>query len=243
MDLEVARADRRLHPVPVPSRLGEGARHRRLAGPEEAQDAPAGRPRQGEEPADGLGLESHRPQPGQLGRRPGQDDDDGTDFVQHHSRSGAGEPERDRPLGERGLLGHACREVGVGTPQALGHPPRDGLDLALEIEIDLQRQAGRLRQQLDSTVVVGRAEPAGDQAEVGLEPLAQRRLQLLRAIADDRDAGRLEAEREHLLGQERPVQVGALAADELAPGDDDRGARPLRHGATCPGPRAGSAWR
>ena len=45
-------------------------------------------------------------------------------------------------------------------------------------------------------------------------------------VADDRDPRRLEPERERLAREERAVQVGALAADELAARDDDRGPRP-----------------
>ena len=40
-------------------------------------------------------------------------------------------------------------------------------------------------------------------------------------VADDLDPRRLEPEREQGAGEERPVQVGALASHELAAGDDD----------------------
>ena len=66
-----------------------------------------------------------------------------------------------------------------------------------------------------------RAQPARDEAEVGFEPLPERRLELGRVVADDRDPRRLDAEPQQLLREERPVQVGAVAADELAAGDDD----------------------
>ena len=69
---------------------------------------------------------------------------------------------------------------------------------------------------------MGRTEPTRDEADVGLEPLAQRGFELVGVVADDRDAGGLEAEPERLLGVERPVEVGALAPDELAARHDDR---------------------
>ena len=59
---------------------------------------------------------------------------------------------------------------------------------------------------------------------------AQRRLQLVRVVADDRDPRRLETEPEGLLRIERAVEVGSLAAHELAARDDDRGARALEEG-------------
>ena len=67
-----------------------------------------------------------------------------------------------------------------------------------------------------------RAQPAGDDAQIGLQPFAERSGELTGRVADDRDPCRLEAEREQLAGEKRPVQVGPVAADELAAGDDDR---------------------
>jgi hypothetical protein len=73
---------------------------------------------------------------------------------------------------------------------------------------------------------VSRPESARDDAEVGLQALAERGREFARRVADDRDPCRVEAEGEQLPGQKRPVQIGALAADELAAGDDDRGPGP-----------------
>jgi hypothetical protein len=73
---------------------------------------------------------------------------------------------------------------------------------------------------------VRRPQTAGDDAEVRLEPFAERSGELTGFVADDRDAGGRDAERKELAGEERAVQVGALATDELTAGDDDRGARP-----------------
>jgi hypothetical protein len=69
-------------------------------------------------------------------------------------------------------------------------------------------------------------ETSRDDAEIGLQTLAERGRELAGRVTDDRDPGRFETEREELAGEEGPVQVGALAADELAAGDDDRGPGP-----------------
>src|SRR5207302_1793135 len=66
VDLEVARADRRLDAVPVAARVGERLRDRRLARAEEAQDAPSRWTRALEQAAERVGLERTRPQPPEL---------------------------------------------------------------------------------------------------------------------------------------------------------------------------------
>ena len=71
---------------------------------------------------------------------------------------------------------------------------------------------------------MGRAEPTRDEAEVRFEPFPKGRLELGWIVADDRDARRLDAEPQQFLRQERPVQIGAVAADELAAGHDDEAA-------------------
>ena len=74
---------------------------------------------------------------------------------------------------------------------------------------------------------MGRAEPARGRDEIRRRHrLGHRCLELGRIVADDVDPRRLEAEREQRARQERAVQVGALAADELAAGDDDDRAWP-----------------
>ena len=87
MDLEVARADRRLHPVAVAARVGERLRHRRLARAEEAQHAPPRRPRPLQHAPHRLGLERARPQPPELRRRPRQHDDGGPAGLEHDARA------------------------------------------------------------------------------------------------------------------------------------------------------------
>jgi hypothetical protein len=92
--------------------------------------------------------------------------------------------------------------------------------------VEKELPAGGLRDQLDGPVVVGRPEATGDEAEIGLQPFAERRLELVGPVADDGDPSRLEAELQRLRGEKRPVQVCPLSPDELAAGDDDRGPRP-----------------
>jgi hypothetical protein len=68
---------------------------------------------------------------------------------------------------------------------------------------------------------VGRPKASGDDAQVRLQALRKRSLELLLVVADDRDAGRLEPELDELARDERPVAIRPVAADELAPRDDD----------------------
>ena len=126
------------------------------------------------------------------------------------------------------LLRHAGLEVGIRALQPLGGHPGDGLDLALELLVDVEADPERLRDELDRPVVVSRAEPTRDEAGVGGECLPQRGLQLLGPVPDDCDPCGLEAEPERLTGEEGTVQIGPLAAHELAPRRDDDSARPLQ---------------
>jgi hypothetical protein len=72
---------------------------------------------------------------------------------------------------------------------------------------------------------VRRPETARDDAQFGLEALSECSCELTRLVADDGEARGRDPERQQLAREERAVQVGSLAADELAAGDDDRGAR------------------
>src|SRR3954451_1850156 len=94
----------------------------------------------------------------------------------------------------------------------------------------------RLRNELDRAVVVRRAEPSRHEDCVTIvERRAQRRLELAGVVADDRDSRRLEPEPKRLACEIRPVQIGSLAAHELAARDDDDGLRarqPFKPGLT-----------
>jgi hypothetical protein len=117
------------------------------------------------------------------------------------------------------LLAHACGEVGIWTPKALGDSARESLDLALEVWIHDELPDGRCRKHLDRAIVVSRAQTAGHDAEVRLETLSQCRAQMFRTIADDGHPRRLEAETGKLCCKKGTVCVAPVAADELAPGD------------------------
>src|SRR5205085_6464547 len=106
---------------------------------------------------------------------------------------------------KRRLLAHARLEVGVRPAQALGDPPRHAADLPLERVVHRQLPSGDPGEDFDRTVVVRRAEAAGDDAEVGAEAFSERRLELVRPVADDRDPRRLEPEPKRLAGEERAV--------------------------------------
>ncbi len=63
------------------------------------------------------------------------------------------------------------------------------------------------------------------------QPVADRLLELVGVVADDRDLDRLETQAQHLGGEEGAVQVAAVAPDELRAARDDGD----------PGSRLGSA--
>ena len=55
-----------------------------------------------------------------------------------------------------------------------------------------------------------------------LKRVAERRLELVRSVADDSDARGIEAERERRVREERPVAVMAVSTHELGARGDDR---------------------
>ena len=90
----------------------------------------------------------------------------------------------------------------------------------------MQPHAERARDELDRAIVVRRAEPARDStASPSSSAAREYRLELGGLVADDRDPRRLEAEAQRLPGEERPVEIGSVAAHELAARDDDHRAR------------------
>jgi DNA-binding transcriptional regulator YiaG len=68
-------------------------------------------------------------------------------------------------------------------------------------------------EQLDRAVVVGRAETAGDHEQIARQPVGERRFEIGRIVADNRDARRVDAEPKQRRCQERPVSVVPVAAD------------------------------
>ena len=230
VDLELARADRHLDAVAVSPGLFERAGDRGLAQTEQAEDAAVRRRRPRQKLPNRLARERVRPEPLQLGRRSGQDDDDASvRSAEDEARRGSGEADRGGRNGTRRLLPHARLEVGVRPPQSLGDRARDGADLLLELLVDDELEPGRARDHLDGAVVVRRAEPTGDEARVGFQAFSERRFELDGVVADDRDPRGLEAVAKRLGGEEWAVPVSPLAADELAAGGDDRRPRARGH--------------
>ena len=227
MDLEFASADGGLDARAVPAGLLQRTRHRGLAHSEQPEHAPSWRLRPRKQLPHRLTRERVRPQPPQLAGRTGKNDDNATGRgAEDEARGRPCEPDRTRGGRPRRLFRHARREVRVRPPQALRDRARDRLDLLLERFVDDELDPRRAPEHLHGPVVVRRAETAGDETRVRIQPLAQRRLQLGRRVSDDRDAGGLEPMCQRLGSEERAVAVGALAADELAAGDDDDGPRP-----------------
>jgi hypothetical protein len=169
-------------------------------------------------------LERLRPQALQLGRGLREDHDGHAVCGDDEPGRRSGEPEHDRPVGHARLLAHALRELRVRAAQPLRDHARDLLDPPLELVVHPELAPGDARDRLHRAVVVGRAEPAGGDDEVGgRDGVAHGVLELARPVADDHDLRRLEAEREHGAREVRPVQVRALPAHELRARDDDRG--------------------
>ena len=228
MDLEVAGADRRLDPVAVAARLGERLRDRRLARAEEAQHAAARRRvARASRRRSGSRLERVRPEPPQLARRPGQDDDDAAVVLEHEARRRSGEAERDaRPPAPSPACGRPRSKSAYGrrsrSANAREMPPIS----ASEPSSSDERAPGHAREQLDRAVVVGRPEAAGDDAEVGASPSRAPRSSSLGPSPTIAIRAGSRPSDSACAREERAVPVGALAAHELAARDDDDGARP-----------------
>ena len=225
MDLEVPRADRRLDPVAVSAGLLERPRDGRLAGAEEPQHAPPGGVVRSSNRREGLRPERRRPEPLQLTRRPGQNDDDAPLVLEQQTRRRAGETERDRALrGASPACGRRPRSPRYGRRRRSRERPGDLADLGLELRDDRERTTrsrgrparpcgrrgsarGRRRRR------AGR--PRGPRGAPARALRAGRRRS--RSGAGSRPSDSSSAR------EEGTVQVRALAADELAAGDDDRG--------------------
>ena len=134
-------------------------------------------------------------------------------------------PSETRPPGSVACLRTPSAKSAYGRRIRSANRARDLLDLGLEVAVDLERAPCDPGDELDRPVVVRRPEATGDEAHVGLEALAECRLEPLGVVADDCDVCGLEPEQQRLTGVERPVQVCPLSAHELAARDDDGGAR------------------
>ena len=162
---------------------------------------------------------------------PGKRDRNAALVLERDAGRRPGQPEHGRPLRNARLLAHARLEVVVDAADVAGIAPADEVDRPHQPSVELEPAPGRLGQQLDRSVVMGRAEPARDHAEVGAQPLGDRRLEQLRIVTDDGDAPTDDAEPCQLASQENAVLVGQLAAYELAAAYDERSFRTT--GSSC----------
>ena len=143
-----------------------------------------------------LGLQRRRPHRLQLARRAGQDDHDPLAGRHHQPRRGADRVERDRALRHHRLLavGLDHRLLVEVEAAAAGEAAQDLGDLLLHLLVEHQLAAGEAGDHLGGEVVGGRAEAAAGDDQVhalgGQE--AQRRLEVLGAVADDQDVGDLD---------------------------------------------------
>ena len=222
MDLEVAGADRRLHPVPVAARVGEGLRDGRLARAVEPEHAALRRRRL---PPESVCIGSDSIARGQSRcSSPGGPGSTTTTQLPASSTTPGAVPAMPSETAPSGSV--ACFRT-PGAKSAYGRRMRSANRReicsisASSASSTCSATACDARHELDRPVVVGRPEATRDEADVGFEPLAQRRLELVRVVADDRDARRLETEAQRFLSVERAVEIGSLAPDELAARHDD----------------------
>ena len=189
MDLEVTGADRRLDTVPVAPCIGKGLGDCRLAGAVEPEHAPLGlrRPL----PAPAASAPRLRREARAACSSPGGPGRTTTTQVPVSSTTPGAVPAMPSempPSGRVACFRTPARKVRVRAAHPLGEAPRDQLDLSLERRVHTQGTPRDTRDELDRPVVVRRPEAARDQADVGLEALAQRGLELVGVVADDRDA-------------------------------------------------------
>ena len=174
MDLEVARADRHLHPVAVAAR-----RRRAPARPPTRSRRRSAATRRSGGWARASSIRSGRRSRARAARAPA---------ARAAARAGPRRRGRRAPARARAPCRRARRRsrpparspacVTPGAKSAYGRaagarrPPRDALDLRLELGSTCSARPAP-REQLDRPVVVGRAEAAGDDEQVVLEPLAE----------------------------------------------------------------------
>ena len=101
-------------------------------------------------------------------------------------------PSETAPSGSVACFVTPVAKSAYGTAEALGDHARDLLDLRLQVRVDVQRAARRLRDELDRAIVVRRAETSRNEADVGLNSLPERLLELGGIVADDDHPCRLQ---------------------------------------------------
>ena len=215
-DLDLGQGD------PLPLHLAHALGDLRLGDAEHAQRVAVQGRRPSEQLAERLGRQRRRPHRLQLARRAGQDDDEAPVRGHHQTGRGADRVEGDRALGDHGLLavGLAQRlRVEVEAPAELA---QDRGDLLLDLLVEHHLAAGEAPDQLGGEVVGGRPEAAGGDDQVHPLPRheAQRRPEVLGAVADDEDVGDLDPELGQPFGEPGTVAIGDPPGQHLGPGDD-----------------------
>ena len=163
------------------------------------------------------------PHPVQLARRARQHDHHHVPRRDDQARGGAGGVDGGRALGHHRLLA-------VGVAQGVSveaEPPRellqDRVDLGLHLLVQLQLAPGEAPHDLGGEVVRRGTEAAGgdDQVHPLVAHRAERRLQVLGAVAHQRDLRHLHPQLAQPLRDPWAVAVGDVAAQHLGAGDQD----------------------
>ena len=169
------------------------------------------------------GLERARPEPLQLGRRARQHDHRRPVRLDDEAGRGAGEPEdRGRTRAPSPASSPPPRSPRTAASSA-PRPCARHLRSAPRAPRPRARRARRPspRSATVRSSCVGPSPPDVATRSADADGLGDGSLELGRIVADDVDPRRLDPEREQRARQERTVQVGALAAHELAARDDD----------------------
>ena len=226
MDLEVAGANGDVEAVAVAACLVQRPGDRRLADAVEAKRPPFAEARALEDVADRLGLERSRPKPLELPGRAGEHDHGRAPVFSTKPGAVPARPIDIAPSGSVACLRTPCAKSAYGLPSRSANDRETAsISASRSSSTTSSTPAARATISTVRSSCVG-PEPAGDDAEIGLECFAQRGLEIGGIISDDRDARGIEAEREHGVREKRAVAVAAVAADELAAGGDDRHTRP-----------------
>ena len=228
MDLEVARADRRLEPVAVAARLLEGLRDRATRRRRRSAACGAAAACRGRARAE---RRRSRARPARAAAARAAGPAGRSRASRSRRRRGPARCRRGRATSRPPASSPACARPSAksayGRLMPLRDHPRDAFDLLLEPGVDTQLAPGDLARRPRPCGRRGSARDRRSTAtrSASASAVADRGLELGRVVADDLDPRRLDAEREQRAREEGAVQVGALAAHELAARDDDDRAR------------------
>ena len=224
VDLELAGADGHLHPVALTPRRRERLGDGRLGRAEEPQHVmlAAGAAREHRRTASVSRARGHRRWSSRGG--PGST----TTTQSPRSSTSPGAVRRARARRSPRAASPACARPGRRRRTTGPADPRSSRDtLPICSSSSSSTTSGRPAARATSSTVrsscVGPSPPETRQRSAFIASGTRARGR--RAISDDRDRRRLQAEADRLGGEERSVAVLPLAADELGAGDDDRRAR------------------